>query len=153
MLEFGVAHGYATNWWLNRLGQNVVWHGFDRFTGLPRAWKDFEKGAFSNDGEPPEITDPRVHWHPGDVEDTLNTVDISLHREGAQWMVLFDLDIYEPTAFAWGLIQEHIRPGDIIYFDEAGDDDERKVLDELVLPSIKCEPIAATPVGLGLVVR
>ncbi len=35
VLEFGVAWGYATNWWLCRLGgRDVVWHGFDRFTGL-----------------------------------------------------------------------------------------------------------------------
>ena len=36
VLEFGVAWGYSTNWWLCRLGgRDVVWHGFDRFTGLP----------------------------------------------------------------------------------------------------------------------
>lgn len=153
VLEFGVAHGYATNWWLNRLGQDVIWHGFDRFTGLPRAWKDFGEGAFSNDGQPPEMNDPRVHWHVGDVEDTLKTVDLSAHREGKQWMVLFDLDLYEPTAFAWGVLEDYMRSGDVIYLDEAGDDDERKALDEVILPSIKCEPIAATPVGLGLVLR
>lgn len=152
VFEFGVAHGYATQWWLSRLGPNVTWHGFDRFTGLPREWSDQGVGAFSNGGKPPAIDDPRVHWHVGDVEDTLKSVDIAAAREDAQWLILFDLDLYEPTAFAWDVLGEHLRSGDVIYLDEAYDRDERRVLDEMILPSIRCEPIAATPLSLGLVV-
>jgi hypothetical protein len=152
VLEFGVAHGYATNWWLHRLaGRDVVWHGFDRFTGLPRAWREHYPGAFDNGGEPPAIDDARVCWHVGDVEDTLGAVDLVSARD-AQWLVLFDLDLYEPTAFAWHVLRDHIRPGDVIYLDEAGIEDERRVLDEMILPSIDCEPVGATPLGLGLVV-
>jgi hypothetical protein len=151
-LEFGVAHGYATNWWLSRLGgRDVVWHGFDRFTGLPRAWREHRQGAFDAGGKPPAIDDERVRWHVGDVEDTLAAVDLAAARD-AQWLVLFDLDIYEPTAFAWEVISAHLRPGDVIYLDEAGVEDERRVLDEMILPSIGCEPVGATPLGLGLVV-
>jgi hypothetical protein len=152
VLEFGVAHGYATDWWLRRLGgSDVAWHGFDSFTGLPRAWREYDKGAFDNGGKPPAIDDERVRWHVGDVQDTLGTVDLGLERD-AQWLVLFDLDIYEPTAFAWKMLSEHLRGGDLIYLDEAFDDDERRVLDEMILPSIRCEPIGATTVGLGLAV-
>jgi hypothetical protein len=151
-LEFGVAYGYATNWWLCRLGgRDVVWHGFDRFTGLPRAWREHPKGAFDAGGKPPAIDDERVRWHVGDVEDTLAAVDLAAARD-AQWLVLFDLDIYEPTAFAWEVINAHLRPGDVIYLDEAGVEDERRVLDEMIMPSIGCEPVGATPLGLGLVV-
>jgi hypothetical protein len=151
-LEFGVAHGYATNWWLRRLGgRDVVWHGFDRFTGMPRAWREHDVGAFDAGGKPPAIDDDRVCWHVGNVEDTLGEVDLVAARD-AQWLVLFDLDIYEPTAFAWKVFRDHLRPGDIIYLDEAGIEDERRVLDEMILPSIGCEPVGATALGLGLVV-
>jgi hypothetical protein len=151
-LEFGVAHGYATNWWLRRLaGREVVWHGFDRFTGLPRAWREHDTGAFDAGGKPPAIDDERVHWHVGNVEDTLGAVDLAAARD-AQWLVLSDMDIYEPTAFAWKVISPHLRPGDLMYFDEAMDHDERRVLDEMILPSVDCEPIGATALGLGLAV-
>jgi hypothetical protein len=66
--------------------------------------------------------------------------------------VLFDLDLYEPTAFAWEVFGPLLRAGDIIYLDEAGLEDERRVLDEMILPTIDCEPVGATPLGLGLVV-
>ncbi|MGD1237795.1 hypothetical protein [Mycobacterium seoulense] len=150
-LEFGVAWGYATNWWLRRLDQRrgVVWHGFDRFTGLPRAWRDYDQGAFDADGRPPAIDDDRVRWHVGEIQDTLGGVDLAAARE-AQWLVLFDLDIYEPTAFAWKVIGPHLLPGDLMYFDEAMDLDERRVLNEMVLPSVGCEPIGTTAIGLGL---
>lgn len=151
VFEFGVAHGYATNWWLQRLGRNVTWHGFDRFTGLPRAWAVHEEGAFDNGGQPPAINDPRVHWHVGDVQDTLKEIDVT--RSGERWLILFDLDIYEPTAYAWKKLAEHLRPGDVIYFDEPCDHDERRVLDELVLPSIQCEPIGVTAAALAVVVK
>jgi hypothetical protein len=151
-LEFGVAHGYATNWWLHRLGRrDLVWHGFDRFTGMPRAWREHGPGAFDARGTPPAIGDERVHWHVGNVEDNLGAVDLAAARD-AQWLVLFDMDIYEPTAFAWEVISAHLRPGDIIYLDEAGFEDERRVLDEMILPSIGCEPVGTSPLGLGLVV-
>lgn len=151
-LEFGVAYGYATNWWLCRLvGRDVVWHGFDRFTGLPRAWREYEEGAFGAGGKPPAINDKRVRWHIGDVQDTLGAVDLVAARD-AQWVVLFDLDIYEPTAFAWEVLSAHLRPGDLIYLDEAYDFDERRVLDEMILPSIGWELVGATPTALGLAV-
>ncbi len=152
VLEFGVAWGYATNWWLCRLaGRDVVWHGFDRFTGSPLAFRQLGPGAFDADGKPPAIDDERVRWHVGDVQNTLGTVDLVAAR-GAQWLVLFDMGFYEPTAFAWEVISTHLRPGDIIYLDEAAMCGEPRVLDEMILPSIGCEPVGATPIALGLTV-
>ena len=151
-LEFGVAWGYATAWWLRRLrGRDVVWHGFDRFTGLPRAWREYAQGAFDAGGKPPPIDDERVRWHVGDVQDTLRAVDLAAARD-AQWLILFDLDIYEPNAFAWEAISAHLRPGDLVYFDEAMDIDERRVLNEMIMPSIDCQPVGTTALGLGLTV-
>lgn len=153
VLEFGVAWGYATNWWLSHLGQReLAWHGFDRFTGLPRAWLEFDKGAFDAGGNPPTISDERVRWHVGDVEDTIGEVDLAALRD-AQWLVLFDLDIYEPTAFVWDAISCYLRPGDLIYLDEAIHTDERRVLSEMIVPAFECRPVGVTPYALGLVVN
>lgn len=132
-------------------GRELVWHGFDRFTGLPRAWREHPQGAFDAGGKPPPVDDERVLWHVGDSQDTLGAIDLVAARN-AQWLVIFDLDLYEPTAFAWEAIGTHLRPGDLLYFDEAMDGDERRVLDEMVLPLMGCEPVGATPLALGLVV-
>jgi hypothetical protein len=152
VLEFGVAWGYATNWWLCRLGaRDVVWHGFDRFTGIPHAYRALRQGAWDAGGTPPAIDDERVRWHVGDVQDTLGAVDLAAARD-AQWLVLFDLGFYEPTAFAWEVISPHLRQGDVMYFDEAAQPGERRVLDEMILPSIGYKPVGATPLALGLAV-
>lgn len=88
--EFGVAWGYATNFWTSRVGDGIIaWHGFDRFTGLPRSWRDLEQSSFDASGIPPAITDPRVTWHVGDVELELPKLEITPGPK----IVLFDLDI------------------------------------------------------------
>lgn len=153
VFEFGVAWGYATDWWLRHLDERHVhdleWHGFDRFTGLPRAWRDHTAGTYDAGGHPPAIDDPRVHWHQGDVEDTLAGVDLATARR-APWLILFDLDLFEPTSFAWSTLQPFIRPDDLLYFDEAMDADERRVVDDLVLPAVATEVIGTTPLALAL---
>lgn len=152
VLEFGVAWGYSTQWWLAHLDDpDAVWHGFDRFTGLPRSWRGLRAGAFDADGKPPAIDDPRLVWHVGDVEDTLAEIPPD-DLERTRRLVLFDLDIYEPTVVAWNHVAPWLQAGDLLYFDEAMDDDERKVLDELVLPTGAVEYIGATASGLALCV-
>jgi hypothetical protein len=79
VLEFGVAWGYATSFWLDRIvgaRQDVVWHGFDRFVGLPRAWRKQPEGTFDAGGKPPDIADPTVTWHVGNLEDTLPAFNV-----------------------------------------------------------------------------
>ena len=115
VLEFGVAWGYSTQWWLAHLD------------------------------------DPDAVWQVGDVEDTLAEIPPD-DLERTRRLVLFDLDIYEPTVVAWNHVAPWLQAGDLLYFDEAMDDDERKVLDELVLPTGAVEYIGATASGLALVV-
>lgn len=148
-IEFGVAHGYSTAWWLDRLPGSATWEGFDRFTGLPRAWRDLDAGEFNNDGQPPPLHDPRVTWHVGDIADTINGLDVS--RDERPWLVLFDFDLYEPSKVAWDHIAGSLRPGDVLYFDEAFDRDERHLLDHSVLPSgLGFSPVGWTPLALAL---
>jgi len=151
-IEFGVAWGYGTGWWLRRVrDERLRWDGFDRFTGLPRGWRDLREGHFDAQGQPPAIDDSRVTWHVGDVQDRLP--DLDLARNGDQLLVvLFDLDVYEPSAFAWEHIRRSLRPGDLLYFDEAFDADERHLLDHFVLPSGRFDLVGATPLALALAV-
>ncbi|UUY04102.1 hypothetical protein LRS13_00815 [Svornostia abyssi] len=67
-------------------------------------------------------------------------------------LILFDLDLYEPTLVAWNVLGPLLKPGDVLYFDEAIDDDERRILNEELLPSGKFEYVGASSLGLGLVV-
>jgi hypothetical protein len=55
-------------------------------------------------------------WHVGLLEETLPDVTIDFEPP---LLVLFDLDLYEPSAFALALLEERFKRGDILYFDEA----------------------------------
>ncbi len=88
-------------------------------------------------------------WHVGDVEDTLADTNTSRLSDGTR-IVLFDLDLYEATAVAWEWVQYLLRPGDLLYFDEAMDSNERQVLNELVLPSREFEYVDCTSTGLAI---
>lgn len=149
-IEFGVAYGYATEWWLKRLpGDGVQWDGFDRFTGLPRPWRDLGAGTFDADGQPPAIEDKRVTWHIGEVEDELPGLVLD-GSEPCQLVVLFDLDIFEPSLAAWEYLRDSLRPGDLLCFDEAFDADEQRLLNEYILPAGTYDCVGATPTQLGL---
>lgn len=149
-LEFGVAWGYATDWWTRRLkGRELEWHAFDRFTGLPRAWRDHGAGTFDNAGVPPPVTDDRIQWHVGDVEETIEDTPLESVR-AAQVVMLFDLDIYEPSAIAWRYTKNSLKSGDLLYFDESYDNDERRLLTEDILPSGRFTCLGCTPLSLAL---
>jgi len=150
VLEFGVAWGYTTSWWLKRLGdRGVSWIGFDLFSGLPRAWRDLDAGHFDAGGLPPPIVDPRVVWKVGDVSQTIRELDLEEIRN-RQTLVLFDLDLFEPSKSVWEYIRQHLKPGDVVYFDEAFDLDERRILNEHVLSDFDVEVIGSTSMALCL---
>jgi hypothetical protein len=149
-IEFGVAWGYGTGWWLKRLPSSQLrWDGFDRFTGLPREWRGMRAGSFDAQGKTPPIDDPRVTWHVGDVEDRVGGLHLN-RDDPCQLIVLFDLDIFEPTLTAWSHLRGLLRPGDILYFDEAFDSDERRLLVEYVLPSGTYKFVGASPLALAV---
>jgi hypothetical protein len=136
VLEFGVAQGAATQYWLAHLDSpDLQWHGFDVFTGLPTAWtrggvQYSAAGRFDAGGVPPAIDDPRVTWHVGLVQETLPAFDVDPNR---QLCVLIDLDLYEPSAFALRWLTGRLRAGDLLYLDEIYDPwHERKALDEFL---------------------
>lgn len=148
-VEFGVAKGYLTNYWIGKSGKRLKsWDGFDTFTGLPRAWRDLPQGTFHAGGNVPPIVDERINWHVGLVEDTLNPT--TLLKSTTKRCYFFDLDLFEPSLFVWNVIKTQLQEGDILYFDEAFDADERQLLLNHVLPWGKFELIGVTPLALAV---
>jgi hypothetical protein len=152
VLEFGVASGAATRCLLSMLPNTELrWHGFDTFTGLPEPWiragVEFAKaGEFDLGGVPPEVPDSRLTWHVGRVEETLPEARIDF---SAALLVLFDLDLYEPSAFALECIAGHLKPGDLLYFDEAFDPwHERRLLDEFLDQGHRMRTLGSTGIAL-----
>jgi hypothetical protein len=154
VLEFGVATGAATRSWLSMVpNPELRWHGFDTFTGLPDPWvrggiQFAEAGKFDSGGVPPEIADPRVTWHTGRIEKTLPTARIDF---ASTLLVLFDLDLYEPSAFALECIAVHLKCGDLLYFDEAYDPwHERRLLGEFLDQGHRVRTLGSTGIALML---
>jgi len=154
VLEFGVAAGAASKYWLSEIpNPDLRWHGFDVFTGLPEAWMrggvEFaEEGAFDAGGKTPDIDDTRATWHVGLVDDTLPKLDFD--GDGPV-CVLLDFDLYGPTSFALNWLAGRLKPGDVLYFDEAYDPwHERRALDEFLDAGHKVKPLGSTGIALLL---
>jgi len=60
---------------------------------------------------------------------------------------------YEPSKVAWDWLSPHLSPGDILYFDEAIDDDERRLLNESIVPSGIFDCIGTTSLQLAIEVQ
>ena len=149
-IELGVAWGYLTYYWfMNSKKEIVHWDAYDLFTGLPRAWRSSPVGAFSNNGKTPDLEDSRINWHVGYVEETIQELVIPIERDYAL-AVFFDLDIFEPSLVAWDKIKGFLKAGDMLYFDEAFDVDERRLLDSYILPFGEFEFISANWISLCL---
>jgi hypothetical protein len=154
VIELGVAFGDATRWWLSHHDETVIstWDGFDRFTGLPRSWRGLPAGTFNANGKTPSIDDRRIVWHVGDIENTVDKIDLSRISSGRR-LIYFDFDLYEPSKVAWDWLSPHLSPGDILYFDEAIDGDERRLLNESVVPSGIFDCIGTTSLQLAIEVQ
>lgn len=149
-VELGVAWGFLTWWWVTHFSTKLIsWLGFDSFTGLPRDWRNLPAGTFDAKGTPPDIKDSRIEWFIGDVEETINHLQIEKDRN-YPLVVFFDLDIYEPSLVAWNHLKVQLKVGDLLYFDEAFDQDERRLLNDVILPSGSFKFIGASHLSLAL---
>jgi hypothetical protein len=129
--EFGVASGVGALWWLGRLtSPSLVYRGFDTFLGMPVEFKGIPQGGLSLGGKPPNIKDDRIFWHVGDVCSTV--LDVNWAEPHEVRIFLFDLDLYHPSLKVWAAIEPHLREGDLIFFDEAYNEDEFRLIREKV---------------------
>ncbi len=145
--EFGVAHGYAPYFWQKNFANSISkWTGFDSFVGLPRSWRENDIGAFSNQGKIPQFTDSRFQFIKGMVEDTL--LNFKFEREDSETLlVFFDLDIFEPTIFAFNKLSPILKQNDILYFDESYDSDERFIIQFYLLKMFDVTLLGYTPLS------
>lgn len=132
-LEFGVAAGASIRTWSRLLRHpDTQLHGFDSFEGLPTDWiLDRPAGHFHQGGEPPKIDDPRVHFHKGWFSDTLPRFPWPTGWK--RLIANFDADLYSSTVQALEFVEDYVRPGTILYFDEfSHHEHERRAFDEFL---------------------
>lgn len=148
--EFGVASGDATKTFMKiPYSRNCLqWHGFDTFYGLPSAWGDLPKGAFSTNGRPPTIKNEIVSWHIGLIEETCVEIPKLKHLD-KNFILIFDFDLYSATKFAWEAISKFLKPGDIIYFDEAYEADEERIIHEIHSSNLPLKILGFTIMGIA----
>jgi hypothetical protein len=148
--EFGVASGDATKIFMKMpYAVNCRgWHGFDTFLGLPDAWGDLPKGAFSTGGHPPLIKNPIVKWHVGLIQETCIRIN-SLDFLDKKFIVVFDFDLYSASKPAWDVISKFLKAGDVIYFDEAYEADEAKLINEILETDLNLEVLGYTTMGIA----
>lgn len=119
-LEFGVASGASFDWWMTKnLNVNSRFYGFDTFTGLPEDFGPYKKGAFNNGTSLPAIKDDRGVFYQGLFQQTLPGFLQTFNNE-KKTVVMLDADLYTATLFTLSSLATHLKPGDIILFDEFG---------------------------------
>ena len=148
--EFGVASGDATRTFMEMpYAVNCLqWNGFDTFLGLPEAWGDLPKGAFSTGGSPPLIKNTIIEWHVGLIQETCTDI-YSLDFLDKKFVIVFDFDLYSATKIAWDVISKFLKAGDIIYFDEAYEADEGRIIKEEIDTDVRFEILGYTTMGVA----
>ena len=133
--EFGVAHGFMTNWFLNSpesLSSRIAHYaGFDTFEGLHMEYRNYPVGSFTNHNKFPALSDSRLTWYKGKIEETL----LEIERPSNPSIWIFDLDLPHSTISAWRIVEHLIKSGDILYFDEGFDSEEFEIV-KLVFDSV-----------------
>jgi len=145
--EFGVASGDATKTFMRMpYSKNCLqWNGFDTFYGLPVAWGDLPQGAFSTNGKTPKVKNEIVNWHVGLIEDIIP----KLKNLDKNFIIIFDFDLYSATKIAWDEISKYLKHGDIIYFDEAYEADEERVINEIQNANLQLKILGFTAMGIA----
>ena len=153
-IEFGVFEGALAKYFMKFNSELVEsWHGFDTFTGLPKDWGDLPAGTFSTGGETPKIDGMKLHWYVGLVEASKKEIGKAAREISLAKFIIFDLDLYEPSKTAWDCIEHELRPGDVIYFDEAYYYDERNLISEIIdIKQINLKIIGFTIFGVAYLI-
>lgn len=63
-------------------------------------------------------------------------------------LFIFDLDLYNATRHSWLTIKDFLREGDLLYFDEAFDRDERIVIENYLIGYENLKIVSASIFGL-----
>ena len=121
VLEFGVWKGDSLRRIRSRLDDSYKVYGFDSFEGLPEDWLDHngnlvgkgKKGRFSTGKKTPDING--VKWMVGWFSDTL---PMYLKEADDIGLLHIDCDLYSSTVEVLWALNNYIKKGTIIVFDE-----------------------------------
>jgi hypothetical protein len=118
-LEFGVYRGDSLRLWLAGVPHpESRFIGFDTFTGLPERWRPTEPaGHFNTNGHVPDINDPRCSFQVGLFQDTLPPFVAKTDLSG-RVVINLDADMFTSTLFVLTTLAPHLKPGDLVFFDE-----------------------------------
>lgn len=98
--------------------KKLIFQGFDTFTGLPHAWGDEPKGAYSTGGVVPSI-EGNVFFHKGLFGDTIKPFLEELEDDTAFLAYAnIDCDLYTSTLDILEAMHGRIVEGTILVFDE-----------------------------------
>ncbi len=114
VLELGVRRGASIRYLAARCPEVTI-HGFDSFEGLPEDWRGVPRGAYSTQGELPEVPG-NVVLHRGWFTDTLPPF-IAAHPGPIRFLNV-DCDLYTSTRDALAVLGPRLRPGSVVVFDE-----------------------------------
>lgn len=119
-LEFGVFEGRTISYCANKI-PDVTWHGFDSFEGLPEDWnlgtKVREAGYFALP-ELPEVPS-NVRLYKGFFDKSLPVwKEQNLTPDSYISFLHLDADLYSSTIYVLEQLNDYIKPGTVIRFDE-----------------------------------
>lgn len=115
--EFGVGSGRSMRMTQELLPLDTPIHGFDTFTGLPKAWGNEPAGTYSTGGMVPNM-EGKVYFHKGLFGDT---IDPFLREAGTEAFLAYaniDCDLYSSTLDILESMHGRVVPGTILIFDE-----------------------------------
>ena len=121
-LEFGVYEGKSLFEWseLNNC-KNSRFFGFDTFEGLPEDWDRIKHtdpaGHFDTKGILPKTSDPRIKFIKGLFQNTLNNF-LDSYKPNNRIIIHNDSDLYTSSLFLLTTLDEFLKNGTIIIFDE-----------------------------------
>lgn len=114
VVECGVFHGRSLR--QLALASGAECHGFDSFEGLPEAWLDHPRGAYSTRGSRPAMPDNVTLW-PGWFEDTLP--GFARERSDQRIALLhIDCDLYSSTVCVLEALHPLIDADTVLVFDD-----------------------------------
>jgi len=118
VVEFGVWSGNSINAFAKELPEASVF-GFDSFLGLSEDWSGFNlvKGTFNLNGVSP-VVEKNVIIYNGLYEDTVPEFIKNNNFKNGIDLIHMDSDTYNPTIYALKNLNDLIREGSIIIFDE-----------------------------------
>ena len=122
-LEFGVWKGKTIHE-MATANPNGTIYGFDSFEGLPEKWRDSShkrfvhlKGHFSLGGGLPTIKSPNVRLIKGWFSESLPPFLEAFPKDTVSFLHV-DCDIYSSSIFVLRTLQNQLRNGTIILFDD-----------------------------------